>query len=126
MERARARGLLGGKKKPKKTPELEQNGDVGIEEEKLLEKRVKRAPRKLRSTQSNPISFNYHKPSGTSVVRAQIHSPPKVGTRTKSTPLLQRIHASKLRPLAEPLEKKEKQLKIAEHVKVVKHPAPFR
>ncbi|KAL4229770.1 hypothetical protein ACF0H5_010161 [Mactra antiquata] len=129
LERARARGLLGGKKKPKKQIEAETpvtNNEVEVEEEKLLEKRVKRAPRKLRTTQSNTIGFNYHKPSGTSVVKAQINSHTKVGARTKSTPILNKIHASKLRPLAEPLEKKEKTPKVAEHVKVVKHPAPFR
>ncbi|XP_045204009.2 putative methyltransferase NSUN7 isoform X2 [Mercenaria mercenaria] len=131
LERARAKGLLGGKKKPKKVAEVEPIINDKVEEEaddeKLLDKRVKRAARKLRPTQSYPADFGYTKPSATSIVKAHINSSPKIGHRaTKSTAAIgAKSRVPKLRPLTEPVEKKEKPLKISEHVKVVKHPAPF-
>lgn len=133
LERARKNGLLGGKKKQKKVVDQEPGQvpeEKEPEEEKLLERRVKRAPRKLRQTQSYPVNFMpYTKPSATSIVRSQILSgTPKSATRaTKSNPAFGiRAHAARLRPLAAPVEKREKPIKVAEHVKVVKHPAPFR
>jgi hypothetical protein len=126
LERARAKGLLGGKKKQKKAvePEPVVNGEVETEpeDEKLLEKRVKHSPRKLRTTQSHPGNFNYSRTSAISVVRTRIHG----GRAAKSTASISISHVPRLRPLTEPLEKKEKPVKVAEHVKVVKHPAPFR
>ena len=135
LARAQARGLLGGKKKQKKqqvVPTNQQNGDVEHEEkeeEKLLEKRVKRAPRKLRSPANVPKSLPaYTKPSATSIVRSQIYSSPKsIHRATKSTPTIGvKTSALRVRPLAEPTERKEKKPIVSEHVKVVKHPAPFR
>ncbi|XP_060576770.1 putative methyltransferase NSUN7 isoform X2 [Ruditapes philippinarum] len=131
LERARAKGLLGGKKKQKKAvePEVIANGDAEEgDDEKLLERRVKRSPRKLRPTQSYPADFNYSKPSAVSIVKAQINSAnPIQGHRaTKSSAAIgARPRVPRLRPLAEPIEKKDKPLKVSEHVKVVKHPAPF-
>lgn len=103
-------------------------GEGEVVSEKLLEKRVKRAPRKLHPTQSYPANFSYSKPSASSIVRAQINSSPKVGHRaTKSTASVgTKSKVPRIRPLAEPTEKKEKQVRVSEHVKVVKHPAPFR
>lgn len=123
--------MLGGKKKQKKVSDTEpvENGieEKEPEEEKLLEKRVKRSPRRIRPTHSFQT---YTKPVGTSIVRSQIlaGSPKSVSRATKSTPAVNiRSHLiSRFRPLAAPQEKKEKPVKVAEHVKVVKHPAPFR
>lgn len=132
LERARAKGLLGGKKKKEKKvaePEPMINGEAEVkpEEEKLLEKRVKRAPRRLRATQSQPTDFHYTKPSATSVIRAEINASAKgVHRATKSSGAVSRTRVPRLRILTEPAEKKEKPIKVAEHMKVVKHPAPFR
>lgn len=134
LERARKNGLLGGKKKKKPIEvEPEPNGvpeEKEPEEEKLLEKRVKRSPRKLRSTKSYPANFQpYTKPSATSIVRSQILSGSlkSANRATKSSPAVNvKSHLPRFRPLAAPTEKKEKPNKVAEHVRVVKHPAPFR
>ena len=133
LARAQAKGLLGGKKKEhkeKKTiPIEEQNGEIVEDDEKLLQKRVKRAPRKLRTTTSAPQNVaSYTKPVGHSVVRSQIYAGGhKSPTRTtKSTAAIgARLYAASTKPVELP-EKKEKHNKVAEHLKVVKHPAPFR
>jgi len=135
LERARKNGLLGGKKKSKKHVDTEptpsSSEEKESEEDKLLEKRHKRAPRKLHQSQSHPVTFQpYTKPSATSIIRSQIlsggvyKSPSRA---TKSNPSVGiKAHASRLRPLAQPNEKKEKPKMVAEHIKVVRHPAPFR
>lgn len=126
LERARARGLLGGKKKSKKHVELaaETEEVESGDDDKLLERRVKRPPRKLRT--ANSFSTNHH--HNTSIVKSQIDAKPKMIHRaTKSSPTLTaKSHIQRVKELADPLDKKEKPLKVAEHVKVVKHPAPFR
>ena len=96
------------------------------DDEKLLDKRVKRPPRKLRSTGQMPPLVAYSKPSATSIVRSQIYSTPKVPQRAAKSTGAIGARLSKPRPLADPSLKKEKGPKMAEHVKVVKHPAPFR
>ena len=108
----------------------EQNGEVVEEdEERLLQKRVKRAPRKLRNTASAPHhSPSYTKPVGHSIIRAQIHAG---GSRsparsTKSTAAIgARLYAASTKTV-ELLDKQDKMTKVAEHKRVVKHPAPFR
>ena len=132
IARAQAKGLLGGKKKEhkEKKPILteEQNGEVLEEEEKLLQKRVKRAPRKLRAASSAPQNIHtYTKPVGHSIVRAQILASSKSPSRgTKSTGAVgARLYATSTKTFELP-EKAEKPPKVAEHMKVVKHPAPFR
>ncbi|WAQ99050.1 NSUN7-like protein, partial [Mya arenaria] len=130
LERARARGLLGGKKKSKKPSEeeVEEAEDSPGEDDKLLERRVKRAPRKLRQANSFPLNLpHYNKPSASSIVRSQIYAKPKgVQRATRSTPAINhKGHIQRVKELANPHEKKEKNPVVAEHVKVVKHPAPF-
>ncbi|XP_052276864.1 putative methyltransferase NSUN7 isoform X1 [Dreissena polymorpha] len=126
LERARAQGLLGGKKKTKKPAEHEAETEVATsgDDDKLLERRVKHAPRKLRTANSFSTNFNH----AASIVKSQIYTKPKTPHRhTKSLPTLTaKSHIQRVKELADPLDKKEKPLKVAEHVKVVKHPAPFR
>ena len=107
----------------------DQNGEVLEEhEERLLQKRVKRAPRKLRNTASAPHhSPSYTKPVGHSVIKAQIHGGSRSPTRTaKSTAAIgARLYAASTKTVELP-DKQDKMTKLAEHVRVVKHPAPFR
>lgn len=133
LARAQAKGLLGGKKKEVKEKKVisveEQNGEVLEEEEKLLQRRVKRSPRKLRSTTSAPHHVSsFTKPVGYSVVRAQIYAggSKSPARSTKSTAAIgARLYATSTKNFEQP-EKKDKQNKVAEHLRVVKHPAPFR
>jgi len=131
LARAKAKGLLGEKKKKKEKTETEQNGDItaaDMEDEKLLEKRVKRSPRKLRPSGSAGINFpTYTKPTGTSVVRSQIYSKPNIQRGSKSLAAMKsKPSQSRTKALSTPPSKKEIKPIMAEHVKVVKHPAPFR
>ena len=95
----------------------------------MLQKRVKRAPRKLRAASSAPQYVNsYTKPVGHSIVRSQMFGGGSKSLQrgTKSTAAIgARLYATSTKTFELP-EKKEKPPKVAEHLKVVKHPAPFR
>ncbi|XP_061188940.1 putative methyltransferase NSUN7 [Saccostrea echinata] len=127
LARAQAKGLLSGKKR-NKTQVIEgdhENGEASnlvnghTKSEKLLTRRSRRSEQKL------PPRSAISAPHATSPVRSYIHSPlqarrsvPRpsgiaVGTRLYKD-------ASK----REPSVRRDKVL-VAEHLKIVKHPAPF-
>lgn len=139
LARAQAKGLLSSKKSKEK---LEMNGeadsltnghDVDANESKLLHKRGKKAPRKLHQTSSAPHPPSYVKPSGVSPVASYINTAAMKWRRhsasTKSTmsgtSVGSRLFQSQTKVFSDN-KLKVKPKYVSEHIKVVKHPAPFR
>ncbi|KAK3099250.1 hypothetical protein FSP39_001586 [Pinctada imbricata] len=144
LARAQAKGLLSGKKSRERKPQLfdEQNGEeidtpltnghAVPEASKLLSKRTRKVERKIpaRGTASapNPIVVStYTKPNASSPIHKYIHTPLK--SRQNGNPRPNGVaHATRLynavrRNSDENINRKPK---LPEHVRVVKHPAPFR
>ncbi|KAK3600044.1 hypothetical protein CHS0354_012731 [Potamilus streckersoni] len=135
LARAASKGLLGGKKsKEHKESKETVNGDGSLlingdasesqSEKKLLLKRSRKSPRKIHSLV--PPIPSYHKPAGTSVVKAQISSGShkQLDHEAKSMPTL--ITSKPRFKILASVPKVDKKVRVAEHEKVVKHPSPFR
>lgn len=146
LARAQAKGLLSGKKPKERKDSLEHvngeategltNGHSDIDS-KLLHKRSRKMQRRVqvRGTVSAP-QYNklpsYSKPHASSPIHSYITSPTK--QRTASMPhnttrsaisIGSRLYHATTKNSGSELAKRSKPI-VAEHVKVVKHPAPFR
>ena len=144
LARAQAKGLLSGKKARERKPALfdEQNGEMSdttltnghaTDASKLLSRRSRKVDRKLpaRGPNSAPssgvVKTSYTKPDPSSPIHKYIHTPIKTRqqngqARNSSTTVTARLYNTNRRSSEEMARKP----KIAEHIKVVKHPAPFR
>lgn len=143
LARAQAKGLLSSKKSKDKLVNSDMNGeaesitnghDAEASESKLLHKRGKKAPRKLplHQTSSTPHPPTYVKPHGVSPVASYINAAMKWrrhSASTKSTvsgtSVGSRLYQSQTKVFSDS-KMKIKPKYVSEHIKVVKHPAPFR
>ncbi|KAJ8297395.1 hypothetical protein KUTeg_023926 [Tegillarca granosa] len=148
LARAQAKGLLGHRKSksPKETVSLDHqiNGEVSEtalvnghaeSDAKLLNKRTRKAPRKipLRSAVSAQHSTSvpaYSKPHASSPIHNYIHSPASKTSRAKQPNTAKssfaRLYQSRTKSQEDHFRNDDKPKHVAEHLKVVKHPAPFR
>ncbi|KAL3880122.1 hypothetical protein ACJMK2_032391 [Sinanodonta woodiana] len=132
LARAASKGLLGGKKSKElkdtvhSDGSLLMNGDASESQsdKKLLRKRSRKSPRRIHSLV--PPIPSYHKPTGTSVVKAQISSDShkQLDHEAKSVPTM--ITSRPRFKILASVPKVDKKVRVAEHEKVVKHPLPFR
>lgn len=143
LARAQARGLLSSKKSKEKLDSSEltngevdhiSNGHDAEIEQKLLHKRGKKAPRKLQvhHASSTPHPRAYAKPHTVSPVASYISAAMKWRRHSASTKssvsgvsVGSRLYQSQTKVFQEQ-KVKEKPKYVSEHIKVVKHPAPFR
>lgn len=117
--------MLSGKKRSKvAVSEVQENGDEdslvnGHKSEKLLNRRSRRSDQRL------PPRSAVSAPHASSPIHSYIHSP--LPGRRAARPNGIAVGARLYRDASkrDPAVKKEK-LTVAEHLKVVKHPAPFR
>ncbi|XP_076117525.1 putative methyltransferase NSUN7 isoform X1 [Mytilus galloprovincialis] len=143
LARAQARGLLPTKKSKEKLVNSEitngevdhiPNGHDAEAEPKLLPKRGKKGSRKLpvHHASSTPHPKAYVKPQGVSPVASYINAAMKWrrhSASTKSTvsgmSVGSRLYQSQTKVFTDK-KLKDQTRHVSEHIKVIKHPAPFR
>lgn len=147
LARAQAKGLLGHRKSksPKETVSLDHqvNGEVSDtalvnghaeSDAKLLNKRTRKAPRKIptRSAVSAQHASTpaYSKPHASSPIHNYIHSPTSKPSRAKQPNTAKssfaRLYQSRTKSQDDQFRHDDKPRHVSEHLKVIKHPAPFR
>ncbi|XP_060075252.1 putative methyltransferase NSUN7 [Ylistrum balloti] len=146
LARAQAKGLLSGKKQKEPNSSSEHlNGEVtegltnGDIDSKLLHKRSRKMQRRVQvrgtvsAPQYNKLS-SYSKPHATSPIHSYITSTSSAKQRSTSIPhtttrsaisIGSRLYHATTKNSGSESVKRNKPI-VAEHVKVVKHPAPFR
>ncbi|KAK6172528.1 hypothetical protein SNE40_016163 [Patella caerulea] len=130
IARATAKGLLGNKSSKIKTHDGQiEDGTEGVvnggyPEEKLLRKRSRKAHKRMKGSTSLPVNSSL-KPIASSPVQLYVkRSPTRVNAFVSPTRSTDRLHSSISRTSSK--HSNAEKLKGPEHVRVVRHPAPFR